>query len=269
MICPILVSIVLGLVTLLLLFAVLSFFIVRDSIHQFLHNDPAASSSLLVFLTYPGVHALLFHRIANFFFRNHIPFIAHILAYIGRFLTGIEIHPGATIGRGLMIDHGTATVIGETTIIGDRVTIYSSVVLGGRKIVKNPKSRRHPLLKDNCIIGAGASVLGPITIGEGAKIGSNAVVLSDVADRTTVVGVPARECTAKSPNEDCFDSYAASANVDPFCMFMKIMIERVSKLEDKLSKLTDESSASESEDHLQFMENIKRFLSEHCRKKLE
>ena len=150
-------------------------------------KDPASRNILYVILLYPGFHALLFYRIAHFFSNINFKFIARLISQAARLLTGIEIHPGARIGKRLFIDHGMGIVIGETTTIGDGCTIYHGVTLGG---TGKDKFKRHPDLGSNVIVGCGAKVLGPIKIGNNVKIGANAVVLKDIPDNSTVVGVP-------------------------------------------------------------------------------
>lgn len=152
-------------------------------------KDPASKNVLYVILLYPGFHAILFYRIAHFFSNLKLKFIARFISQLARFLTGIEIHPGAKIGKRLFIDHGMGIVIGETTTIGNNCTIYHGVTLGG---TGKDKYKRHPDLGDNVIVGCGAKVLGPIKIGDNVKIGANAVVLKEVPDNTTVVGVPGK-----------------------------------------------------------------------------
>ncbi|MDN5314487.1 MAG: serine O-acetyltransferase [Clostridiales bacterium] len=151
-------------------------------------RDPAAKSALQVFLLYPGFHILIFHRLAHFFYRHRRFMIARWISQTGRFWTGIEIHPGACLGKGLFIDHGSGIVIGETAEVGDDCTIYHGVTLGGTG--KDKGRKRHPTIGDNVLIGAGAKVLGPITIGNCVMVGANSVVLHDVPDEATVVGVP-------------------------------------------------------------------------------
>ena len=152
-------------------------------------RDPAARHFLQILLVYPGVHIMIFYRIARIFYILKLKLIAQIIMYIGRMITKIEIHPGARIGKRLFIDHGAGVVIGETAIIGDDVTIYHGVTLGG---VGESRCKRHPTIGNNVVIGAGAKVLGNIVIGNNVKIGANAVVLNDVPDNTTVVGIPAK-----------------------------------------------------------------------------
>jgi len=159
-------------------------------------RDPAAKSLLSIILTYPGVKAVFFYRIANFFYLAKFDLISRIISQATRFFTGIEIHPGAIIGKNLFIDHGMGVVIGETSIIGDNVTIYHAVTLGGispsidSDLQRNEK--RHPTIGNDVVIGSGAQIIGSITVGKGARIAANAVVVNDVDDNTTMVGVPAK-----------------------------------------------------------------------------
>jgi len=154
-----------------------------------LSMDPAATSRIEVVLTYAGFHALLFYRFAHWLSRKRVPFVPRALSQFARFITGIEIHPGAMIGSGLFIDHGMGVVIGETTEIGDNVTLFQGVTLGG---TGKQRGKRHPTIGNHVVVGAGAKVLGPITIGDYVKIGANSVVLQDVPDHSTVVGIPGR-----------------------------------------------------------------------------
>ena len=152
-------------------------------------RDPAARSALEVLLLYQGIHALIWHRFAHWFYKHKMFFIARLISQIARFFTLIEIHPGAQLGHGILIDHGSGVVIGETAVVGDNCTIYQGVTLGG---VGTQKGKRHPTLGNNVMVGSGSKVLGPIKIGNNVKIGANAVVLKDVPDNVTVVGVPAK-----------------------------------------------------------------------------
>jgi serine O-acetyltransferase len=161
----------------------------REDIAVVFEQDPAARSYLEVILTYSGLHAIWAHRIAHAFFKRKFYFLARVISQISRFFTGIEIHPGAKIGRRLFIDHGMGVVIGETCEIGDNVTVFQGVTLGG---TGKEKGKRHPTIKDNALIATGAKVLGSITIGENSKIGAGSVVLKDVPPNSTVVGVPGR-----------------------------------------------------------------------------
>ncbi|HXH65048.1 MAG TPA: serine O-acetyltransferase [Mariprofundaceae bacterium] len=159
----------------------------REDIRMAFERDPAARSTWEVLFCYPGLHAVWFYRVGHGFWRHRWFFMGRLVSHVGRWLTGIEIHPGATIGRRFFIDHGMGVVIGETTEIGDDVTLYHGVTLGGTSW---EKAKRHPTLGDGVIVGAGAKILGPITIGEHSRIGSNSVVLRDVPAHSTVVGIP-------------------------------------------------------------------------------
>ena len=160
----------------------------KYDIENVMKNDPAARTKLEVLLLYQSIHVLIFYRIAHGLYKIKLFFLARLISQLGRFFTGIEIHPGAKIGKGLFIDHGMGVVIGETAEIGDNVTIYHGVTLGG---TGKDKGKRHPTVGNNVIIGCGAKILGPISIGDGAKIGANSVVLKDVPKGKTAVGIPA------------------------------------------------------------------------------
>ena len=168
----------------------------NDFLESIMHRDPAAKSKISIILTYPGVKAVFFHRIANFFSVAKLDLIARIISQFSRFMTGIEIHPGAKIGKNLFIDHGMGVVIGETSVIGDNVTIYHAVTLGGispsidSDTQRNEK--RHPTIGNDVVIGSGAQIIGPVVIGNCARIAANAVVVNNVAENTTMVGVPAK-----------------------------------------------------------------------------
>lgn len=162
---------------------------IKNDFNAALSMDPAATSKIEVALTYAGFHALLFYRLAHWLVKRRIPFIPRAMSQFARFLTGIEIHPGATIGSGLFIDHGMGVVIGETSEIGDNVTLFQGVTLGG---TGKQRGKRHPTIGSHVVVGAGAKVLGPITVGDYVKIGANSVVLQDVPDHSTVVGIPGR-----------------------------------------------------------------------------
>jgi len=168
----------------------------NDFLQSVIDRDPAAKSKLSVVLTYPGVKAVFFHRIAHFFCVAKFDLIARIISQFSRFLTGIEIHPKAKIGKNLFIDHGMGVVIGETSEIGNNVTIYHSVTLGGISPSINSDEqrdiKRHPTLLDNVVVGSGAQVLGPIVVGKNAKVGANAVVTKDVPENAVMVGIPAK-----------------------------------------------------------------------------
>ena len=178
-------------------------------------RDPAAKSLLSIILTYPGVKAVFFYRVANFFYLAKFDLIARIISQMTRFFTGIEIHPGATIGKNLFIDHGMGVVIGETSEIGDNVTIYHAVTLGGispsidTELQRNEK--RHPTIGNDVVIGSGAQIIGPVVVGNCARIAANAVVVNDVAENTTMVGVPAK--AIKVGNKGKFRPYGVDQKV--------------------------------------------------------
>jgi len=178
----------------------------NEYIKSIMDRDPAAKSKLGIILTYPGVKAIFFHRIANFFSKAGLALIARIVSQSSRFLTGIEIHPAAKIGKNFFIDHGMGVVIGETSEIEDNVTLYHSVTLGGISPSINSGGqrgiKRHPTLKNNVVVGSGAQVLGPIIVGEFAKIGANAVVTRDVPEHAIMVGIPAKNIRTKSEIKD-------------------------------------------------------------------
>ncbi|PHS34232.1 MAG: serine O-acetyltransferase [Alkaliphilus sp.] len=161
----------------------------REHINNIKDKDPAAKTTLEILLLYPSISAVINYRIANFFYKHHLYFLARLISQIARFYTGIEIHPGARIGKCLFLDHGLGIVIGETAIVGDCVTIYQGVTLGG---TGKDVGKRHPTIGNNVTIGAGAKILGPIRIADGTKIGANSVVLKDTMLNSTAVGVPAR-----------------------------------------------------------------------------
>lgn len=168
-----------------------------EDIKIIFERDPAAKSVLEILLCYPGLHAILSHRIAHFLYKHRLFLAARLISQISRFFTGIEIHPGAQIGRRFFIDHGMGVVIGETTIIGDDVTLYQGATLGG---TGKDKGKRHPTIGNNVTIGAGAKVLGPITIGDNTKVGAGAVVLKSLSPNITAVGIPAQETRASYNN---------------------------------------------------------------------
>ena len=177
----------------------------NDFLESIMHRDPAAKSKISIILTYPGVKAVFFHRIANFFSVAKLDLIARIISQFSRFMTGIEIHPGAKIGKNLFIDHGMGVVIGETSDIGDNVTIYHMATLGGiAPSIDSDNQRdvkRHPTLKDNVVVGSGAQILGPVVIGKNAKVGANAVVTKDVEENAVMVGIPAKNVGQTNKDE--------------------------------------------------------------------
>ena len=183
----------------------------NEFLNSIIKRDPAAKSKLSVILTYPGAKAVFFHRIANFFSIAKFNLVARIISQFSRFLTGIEIHPSAKIGKNLFIDHGMGVVIGETSDIGNNVTIYHMVTLGGISPSINSEEqrnvKRHPTLMDNVVVGSGAQILGPVVIGKNAKIGANAVVTKDVAENSVMVGIPAKNVGEVSTQDEIFKPY--------------------------------------------------------------
>ena len=189
----------------------------NDFLESIMHRDPAAKSKISIILTYPGVKAVFFHRIANFFSVAKLDLIARIISQFSRFMTGIEIHPGAKIGKNLFIDHGMGVVIGETSDIGDNVTIYHMATLGGiAPSIDSDNQRdvkRHPTLKDNVVVGSGAQILGPVVVGKNAKVGANAVVTKDVEENAVMVGIPAKN-VGQTNKEEKFTPYGIDSTGD-------------------------------------------------------
>ena len=214
-------------------------------IDSYIERDPAAKSRVETLLTSPGLHALGLYRLSSFLNSIKLGIIARIVSYLGRFLTGIEIHPGAKIGKFLFIDHGMGVVIGETSTIGDSVTIYHGVTLGGISPSENSDSqkntKRHPTIMNNVIIGSGAQVLGPVTIGNNSKIGSNSVVTKDVDDNKSVVGIPARYTQNDDDELNAFSAYGLTSGkdrrkikLDNLVIENKALKDRIEKIEKKL-----------------------------------
>ena len=194
----------------------------NEFLQSVIDRDPAAKSKLSIILTYPGVKAVLFHQIAHFFSVAKFNLIARVISQFSRFLTGIEIHPAAKIRKNFFIDHGMGVVIGETSEIGDNVTIYHMVTLGGISPSINSDNqrqvKRHPTLKNNVVIGSGAQVLGPITVGENAKVGANAVVTKDVPANAVMVGIPAKNVNKdESKTDTSFKPYGVEVDDIPSC----------------------------------------------------
>jgi len=206
---------------------------IREDIQTVFDKDPAAKTVWEVISCYPGLHALWLHRIAHFLWQHKLLFLARLLSHVNRFLTGIEIHPGAQIGRRFFIDHGMGVVIGETSEIGDNVLMYTGVVLGGTSL---EKKKRHPTIGNNVVIGTGATVLGPITVGDGAKIGGGAVVIQPVPHGATVVGVPARIAGPKKPGGPETDLEHGRLP-DPVLKAISEVLDRQSKLEERVREL--------------------------------
>jgi serine O-acetyltransferase len=218
---------------------------VSDDLQAIFERDPAARSRFEVLLCYPGLHALLIHRFAHALWTRGWHLSARLISQFSRWMTGIEIHPGARIGRKLLIDHGMGVVIGETAEVGDNVTLYQGVTLGGVSL--NP-GKRHPTIDDDVVIGAGAAVLGPFTVGRGARIGSNAVVIHEVPPGATVVGVPAHQVGPQPVVEEtCFPAYGVSpgsATVDPVSRAIDRLVLQVETLEGRIAELEGRGKAA-------------------------
>ncbi|MBV9784483.1 MAG: serine O-acetyltransferase [Acidisphaera sp.] len=214
------------------------FMFLRESVQAYRERDPASRSRLEVLLCYPGLHAQIFHRAAHALWLAGWHLSGRFVSHLGRWLTGIEIHPGAVIGRRLVIDHGMAVVIGETAEIGDDVHMYHQVTLG---TTSSERGKRHPTIGNKVIIGAGAKILGAITVGDGARIGSNAVVLQPVPAGVTVVGIPARpvERVPGSPRKPGFDAYGTpvEACLDPLLRDVESLRAELAELEGRVGKL--------------------------------
>lgn len=204
----------------------------REDIRNVFARDPAARSTLEILLCYPGLHAIWFHRINHWFWTHRLLTTARFLSHVSRFLTGIEIHPAARIGKRVFIDHGMGVVIGETADVGDDVLIYMGVVLGGTAL---EKVKRHPTIEDGVIIGSGASVLGPITVGKGAKIGAGAVVVRPVPPGATVVGVPGRIAGPECPPSKTDPVHGDMP--DPMLRVISRLLDRQNSLEDRIRGL--------------------------------
>ncbi|MBV9792017.1 MAG: serine O-acetyltransferase [Chloroflexi bacterium] len=206
----------------------------REDFRAIVRNDPAARNVFEVIL-YPGLHAILIHRLAHRLWQHNMPFVPRLLSQIARFFTGIEIHPGATIGCGFFIDHGMGVVVGETTEVGDYVTLYQGVTLGG---TGKQRGKRHPTLGDHVVVGVGASVLGAITIGDGARVGGGAVVVKDVPPHATAVGVPARIVATRDPETGATRRFELLP--DPEGAMLKSLHDKVLELEGRIMELEGE-----------------------------
>ncbi|MFA4991412.1 MAG: serine O-acetyltransferase [Candidatus Omnitrophota bacterium] len=206
---------------------------IREDVKSAIHKDPAARSVLEVLFCYPGLHAIWLHRPAHFFYGTKLYLFARMISHFSRFLTGIEIHPGAKIGRRVFIDHGMGVVIGETSDVGDDTIIYKGVVLGGTSL---EKGKRHPTLGKNVVVGSNACILGPIKIGDGAKIGSGSVVVKDVPNGATVVGVPGKVVEKKVVERLELD-FEHGNLPDPIADVVRIMLKMQHELEQRLETL--------------------------------
>ncbi|WP_423302900.1 serine O-acetyltransferase [Deferribacter thermophilus] len=212
----------------------------KEEIENIFEKDPAARSVWEIIFCYPGFHANIFHRIAHWLWTHKLYFLGRFVSHISRFLTGIEIHPGAKIGKRFFIDHGMGVVIGETAEIGDNVTIYHQVTLGG---VSLNKGKRHPTIGNNVIIGSGAKILGPFKVGDNSKIGSNSVVVKEVPPNSTVVGIPGRVVTKKEPKVLDFDHNQLP---DPVANAINCIVDRVVELEKEVKSLRKKVEEYES-----------------------
>jgi serine O-acetyltransferase len=216
---------------------------IKEDIQCVFARDPAAQSVFEVITTYPGFHAVLIHRISHYLWKKQFKWLARFISFINRWFTGIEIHPGAEIGRRFFIDHGMGVVIGETAVIGDDCTLYHGVTLGGTSW---DKGKRHPTLHNGVVIGAGAKVLGPIEIGSGARVGSNSVVLKSVPPGATVVGIPGHTLDLKSKkterdeiaNKMGFDAYGATTDMpDPVANAINRMLDHIHLLDKQMESM--------------------------------
>lgn len=209
---------------------------IKEDIESVYGRDPAARNFLDVLTTYPGLHAIWIFRLTHKLWKMKWYWFAKVISTLARFVTGIEIHPGATIGRRFFIDHGLGVVIGETAEIGDDVTLYHGVTLGGTSW---DGGKRHPTLEDNVVIGAGAKILGPITIAKNARVGSNAVVIRNVAEEATVIGIPARIVSRKR-HTNKFDAYSArNTERDPVRNALDMVVEHVQAIDEKIKVLSE------------------------------
>ena len=209
---------------------------IKEDIISAMTKDPAAKNAMEVFLCYPGLHALWMHRATHFLYTKKFYVLSRIISHISRFLTGIEIHPGAKIGRRVFIDHGMGVVIGETAEIGDDTLLYKGVVLGGTSL---EKEKRHPTIGKNVTIGSNACILGPVIIGNGARIGSGSVVVKDVSDGATVVGIPGRVVEQKTAQKLALD-FEHGNLPDPIADVVRIMMKMQHELEQRIKSLEKE-----------------------------
>ena len=212
----------------------------REDIASVFERDPAARSTWEVLTCYPGLHAVSIHRLARWFWTHGLRWLGRLTSHFGRWVTGIEIHPGAVIGRRVFIDHGMGVVIGETGEVGDDCTIYQGVTLGGTSLYRGTK--RHPTLGKGVVVGAGAKILGGFTVGDGAKIGSNAVVVKEVPAGATVVGIPGRivDAAASEQAGAQFAAYGVVPNQeDPFAKTLQSLVDHAQDLEQTVSALTE------------------------------
>ncbi|NVK32086.1 MAG: serine O-acetyltransferase [Gammaproteobacteria bacterium] len=210
---------------------------IKADVNSVLQRDPAARNVFEVLTTYPGVHAILLHRLSHWLWRKGLKWLARLISTFSRFLTGIEIHPGAKIGQRLLIDHGMGVVIGETAEVGDDCTLYQGVTLGGTAL---HQGKRHPTLGNNVVVGAGAKVLGPFSVGDGARIGSNAVVVKEVPENATVVGIPGHvvRINDKPVEQAAFDAYGMRGNMpDPRQALLNKLVTHIEAQDQRIDEM--------------------------------
>jgi serine O-acetyltransferase len=213
----------------------------REDVQAVFHNDPAARTALEVILAYPGVHAIWLHRFAHWLWNHRLKLVARMVSEVSRFFTGIEIHPGATIGRRLFIDHGMGVVMGETTEIGDDVLIYQGVTLGGTSL---KKEKRHPTIEDHVMVSAGASVIGPVQIGRGSRIGAGAVVVSSAPPYSTIVGIPGKIIEGESARQDVAELEHGHLP-DPVARAINNLVEKMNRLGVRMEEIEERQDCVE------------------------
>jgi serine O-acetyltransferase len=213
----------------------------REDIEAVFERDPAARTTLEVVLAYPGLHAIWMYRMAHWLWERHLRLLGRLLSELARFATGIEIHPGAIIGRRLFIDHGMGVVIGETTEIGDDVLIYQGVTLGG---TSHRKEKRHPTIEDHVMVSAGASVIGPVRIGRGSRIGAGAVVVSSAPPYSTIVGIPGKVIEGESARQDV-DELEHAHLPDPVARAMQTLVDKMNRLGIRVEELEERQDCLE------------------------
>lgn len=213
----------------------------REDVEAVFRYDPAARTTLEVVLIYPGLHAIWIHRIAHWLWQNHLKLLGRTVSEFGRFLTGIEIHPGATLGHRLFIDHGMGVVIGETAEVGDDVLIYQGVTLGGTSL---KKEKRHPTIEDHVMISAGATVIGPVRIGHGSRIGAGAVVISSAPPYSTIVGIPGKVIEGEGPRQDVMELEHGKLP-DPVARAMTSLVDKLNNFSIRMAELEERQTCLE------------------------